>query len=171
MVRWMRWHFPPDTGFEIWALVVWSRARYLSVKEVPHNIDSLRVSWEETFCFEGQNGVRTSDLRLSKQAALTTASGPSPQLWSRFINHGIGSWGADSSAMSHDVVTWCGHMTASVLSGVRGQGPMSVSRVARRGGWRQIGQIWWLVVSARWGACRQCGAIKYHNFGFNKDNH
>ena len=33
MVRWMRWHCPPDTGFEIWALAVWGRARYFSVTE------------------------------------------------------------------------------------------------------------------------------------------
>ena len=31
MVRWIRWHCPPDTGFEIRAPVVWDRARYLSV--------------------------------------------------------------------------------------------------------------------------------------------
>ena len=29
----------------------WCRARYLSVTEVPHNIESLRVHEEETFCF------------------------------------------------------------------------------------------------------------------------
>ena len=37
MVRWLRWHCPPDTGFEIRALAVWGRARYLSVTEAPHN--------------------------------------------------------------------------------------------------------------------------------------
>ena len=79
MGRWMRWYCPPDTGFEIWALIVWSRARYLSVTEAPHNIESSRVSGKETFCFlklEGQCGVRARDLRLPKQAALTTAPGP-----------------------------------------------------------------------------------------------
>ena len=39
MVRWLRWHCPPDTGFEIRALAVWGRARYLSVTEAPHNTD------------------------------------------------------------------------------------------------------------------------------------
>ena len=39
MVRWLRWHSPPDTGFEIRALAVWGRARYLSVTEAPHNTD------------------------------------------------------------------------------------------------------------------------------------
>ena len=33
MVRWLRWHCPPDTGFEIRALAVWGRARYFSVTE------------------------------------------------------------------------------------------------------------------------------------------
>ena len=51
MVRWMRWHCPPNTRFKIRALAAWGRARYLSVTEVPHNIESLRVSGEETFCF------------------------------------------------------------------------------------------------------------------------
>ena len=48
---WMRWHCPPDTGFEIRVMVVWGRARYLSVTEAPHNTEYLRVSGKETFCF------------------------------------------------------------------------------------------------------------------------
>ena len=40
MVRWLRWHCPPDTGFEIRALAVWGRARYLSVTEAPRTPDS-----------------------------------------------------------------------------------------------------------------------------------
>ena len=46
----MRWHRPPDTGFEIRALAVSDRARYLSVTEASHNIESVRMSREETFC-------------------------------------------------------------------------------------------------------------------------
>ena len=45
------------------------RARYLSVTETPHNIESLRVSWKEHFVslqLGGQSGVRN-------QAASTTA--------------------------------------------------------------------------------------------------
>ena len=49
MVRWMRWHCPPDTRFEIRALAIWGRARYLSITEASHNIEYLRVSGEETF--------------------------------------------------------------------------------------------------------------------------
>ena len=51
MVRWIRWHFPWDTGFEIRTMAVWGRARYFSVTEAPHNNEYLRVSREETFCF------------------------------------------------------------------------------------------------------------------------
>ena len=38
------------TGFEIRALAVWDRARYLSVTEAPYNIASLWVNGKETFC-------------------------------------------------------------------------------------------------------------------------
>ena len=53
-------------------------ARYLSVTEAPHNIESLRVSRKEalSLLLERQSGVRTRDLRLVKQAALTNAPGP-----------------------------------------------------------------------------------------------
>ena len=47
----MRWHCPPDREFEIRVLTVWGRARYLSVTDAPHNIESLRINREETFCF------------------------------------------------------------------------------------------------------------------------
>ena len=53
MVIWMRWHCPADTGFEIRAMVVPAQARYLSVKEAPHTIESLRVSVEEIYFFFG----------------------------------------------------------------------------------------------------------------------
>ena len=36
MVRWVGWHCPPDTRFEMQTLEVWDRARYLSVTEAPH---------------------------------------------------------------------------------------------------------------------------------------
>ena len=61
MVRWMRWYCPPDTIFEIRALAVRGRARYLSVTEAPHNIESLRVRGEETFVSlkpERQSGIQ-----------------------------------------------------------------------------------------------------------------
>ena len=51
MVRWLRWHCPPDTGFEVRALAVWGRARYLSVTEAPHNIDFHTWMGKKHFCF------------------------------------------------------------------------------------------------------------------------
>ena len=38
-------------GFEIQAMAVWARVRYLSATEAPHNIKSLQVSGKETCCF------------------------------------------------------------------------------------------------------------------------
>ena len=51
MVRCLRWHCPPDTGFEIRALAVWGRARYLSVTEAPHNTDFHTWMGKKHFCF------------------------------------------------------------------------------------------------------------------------
>ena len=50
-----------DTGFEIRALAVWGRARYLSVTEAPHNTKLSHVDGEETFCFfqTAETGNRT----------------------------------------------------------------------------------------------------------------
>ena len=78
----MRWHCPQETGFEICAVAVCGRARYLSVTNVPYNIESLQVSGEKHFVslkLEGQSAVRTRDLRPSKQADFTTAPGPPPR--------------------------------------------------------------------------------------------
>ena len=50
MVIWIRWHFPPDTGFEILALAVWGRARYLSVTEAPHNTEIYTWMGKKHFC-------------------------------------------------------------------------------------------------------------------------
>ena len=51
LLRMMRWHCPPDTGFEIRALAVWGRARYLSVTEAPHNTEFYTWMGEKHFCF------------------------------------------------------------------------------------------------------------------------
>ena len=42
LLRIVRWHCIPDTQFEIRALGVWGRARYLLVTEAPHDIESIR---------------------------------------------------------------------------------------------------------------------------------
>ena len=61
MVRCLRWHCPPDTGFEIRALAVWGRARYLSVTEAPHNTDFHTWMGKKHFCFfqTAETGNRT----------------------------------------------------------------------------------------------------------------
>ena len=77
MVRWMRWHCPPDTGFEICTLAVWGRARYLSGTDSPHYTESLRVSGGKHFVplkQEFRSRGRARDLRLSKQTALGVLS-------------------------------------------------------------------------------------------------
>ena len=66
-------------------MAVWGRTRCLLITEAPHKIEYIYV-WAEKKHFaslkvEGQSGIRTRDLRLSKQAALTTAPWPSP--WQR----------------------------------------------------------------------------------------
>ena len=42
---------PSRKKLEIQALAVLGRARYRSVREASHNIESVRVSYEKTFCF------------------------------------------------------------------------------------------------------------------------
>ena len=61
MVRWLRWHCPPDTGFEIRALAVCGRARYLSITEAPHNTDFHTWMGKKHFCFfeTAETGNRT----------------------------------------------------------------------------------------------------------------
>ena len=51
MVRWVGWHCPPDTEFEIQTLEVWGRARYLSVTEALHNTEFYAWMGKKHFCF------------------------------------------------------------------------------------------------------------------------
>ena len=79
MVRWMRWHSPPDTGFETRALAVRGRARYLSVTEVLHNTEFH--TWKEKKHFVSLKpptpGTEPRTLAW-KAAVLTTTLGPPP---------------------------------------------------------------------------------------------
>ena len=67
----MRWHCPPDTGFEIRALVVWGRARYLSVTEAPHNTDFYTWMGKKHFCFfqTAETGNRTPNSSVKGSGA------------------------------------------------------------------------------------------------------
>ena len=71
VVRWLRWHCPPDTGFEIRALAVWGRARYLSVTEVPHNTDFHTWIGKKQFCFfqTAETGNRTPNSGVKNSGA------------------------------------------------------------------------------------------------------
>ena len=78
MVRWLRWHCPPDTGFEIRALAVWGRTRYLCVTEATHNTRrwgrNIFVSFKPP-----RPGTEPRTLAW-KAAVLTTTLGPPPSL-------------------------------------------------------------------------------------------
>ena len=80
MVRWLRWHYPPDTGFEIRALAVWGRVRYLLVTEAPHNTDfHTWMGKKQYFFFQtAETGNRTPNSAW-KAAVLTTTLGPPTQ--------------------------------------------------------------------------------------------
>ena len=80
MVRWLRWHCPPDTGFEIRALAVWGRARYLSVTEAPHNTDFHTWMGEKHFFVSFKPPRPGTEPRTLawKAAVLTTTLGPPP---------------------------------------------------------------------------------------------
>ena len=71
MVRWLRWHCPPDTGFEIRALAVWGRARYLSVTEAPHNTEFHTWMGKKHFCFfqTAETGNRTPNFGVKGSGA------------------------------------------------------------------------------------------------------
>ena len=79
MVRWLRWHCPPDTGFEIRTLAVWGRARYLSVTEAPHNTNFHTWMGKKHFVFFKPPRPGTEPRTLAwKAAVLTTTLGPPP---------------------------------------------------------------------------------------------
>ena len=80
MVRWLRWHCPPDTGFEIRALSVWGRARYLSVTEAPHNTNFHTWMGKKQFCFfqTAETGNRTPDSGVKGSGANHYPRAPAP---------------------------------------------------------------------------------------------
>ena len=64
MVRWLRWHCPPDTGFEMRALTIWGRARYLPVKEAPQILNLYE--WAEKKHFVSLKRKRQSGGRAQQ---------------------------------------------------------------------------------------------------------
>ena len=87
MVRWLKWR-PPDAGFEIRALAVWGRARYLSVTEAPHNTDFYTWMGKKHFLFLSNppgSGTELGTLEGWKVAVLTTTLGPRPLFQGRIL--------------------------------------------------------------------------------------
>ena len=89
MVRWLRWHCPPDTGFEIRALAVWGRARYLSVTEAPHNTNFHTWMGKKQFCFfqTAETGNRTPDSGVKGSCANHYPRAPAQFTRRHYINH------------------------------------------------------------------------------------
>ena len=83
MVRWLRWHCPPDTGFEIRALAVWGRARYLSVTEAPRNTDFHTWMGKKHFCFfqTAESGNRTPNSGVKGSGANHYPRAPALLQW------------------------------------------------------------------------------------------
>ena len=79
MVRWLRWHCPPDRGFEIRALAIWGRERYIGHGSSPQYWFS-HVDGEETFFVSFKPlrpGIEPRTL-VWKAAVLTITLGPPP---------------------------------------------------------------------------------------------
>ena len=80
MVRWLRWHCPTDTGFEIRVMAVWGRARYLSVTEAPHNTDFHTWMGKKHFCFFQTAGNRTPNSGVKGSGANHYPRAPAPDV-------------------------------------------------------------------------------------------
>ena len=63
MVRWIRWHCPPDTGYEIGALAVWGWRRYVSVTLL-NLYERAEKKHFVSLKLECKSGVRARDLRF-----------------------------------------------------------------------------------------------------------
>ena len=88
MVKWLRWHCPPDTGFEIRALAVWGRVRYLSVTEAPHNTDFHTWMRKNCFCFfqTAETGNRTPNSGVKGSGANHYPRAPAQKVVGRSKN-------------------------------------------------------------------------------------
>ena len=67
----MRWHCPPDTGFEIPTLEVSGRESYLSATEAPHNTEFYEWIGKKHFSFfqTTETGKRTSNSSVKRSGA------------------------------------------------------------------------------------------------------
>ena len=86
MVRWLRWHCPPDTGIDTRALAVWGRARYLSVTEALHNTFTRGWGRNIFVSFKPPRPGTEPRTLAWKAAVLTTTLGPPPAMcWRKWI--------------------------------------------------------------------------------------
>ena len=69
------------SGFEIRALAVWGRARYLSVTEAPHNTNFYTWMGKKQFCFfqTAETGNRTPDSGVKGSGANHYPRAPAPK--------------------------------------------------------------------------------------------
>ena len=97
MVRWLRWHCPPDTGLEIRALAVWGRVRYLSVTEAPHNTDFHTWMGKKHFRFfqTAETGNRTPNSGVKGSGANHYPRAPDNTLLWHITLHYLSSTDAD----------------------------------------------------------------------------
>ena len=81
MVRWLRWHCPPDTGFEIQALAVWGRARYSRSQRLPTILTFTRGCGKNIFSFfrTAETGNRTPDSGVKGSGANHYPRAPAPE--------------------------------------------------------------------------------------------
>ena len=88
VLRMVRWHCPPDTGFEIQTLAVWGQARHLSVTEAPHNTSG----WGRNI-FVSFKPPRPGNEPRERQRCTTTLGLP-PMMRVRFTGRYRVLWGA-----------------------------------------------------------------------------
>ena len=84
---------PPDTGYEIRALAVWGRARYLSVTEAPHNTDFHTWMGKKHFCFfqTAEAGNRTPSSGVKGSGANHYPRAPA-QLCDTLVSDNVSWW-------------------------------------------------------------------------------
>ena len=108
----VRWHFPPDTGFEIQTLEVWGRARYLSVTEAPHN--TKFYEWMGNVSFKLPRPGNEPRILAWKQRCKPPPEGPRRLVTYLFYEHSPG--GSDNSAAIHWCKSWLDfRMTCQVI--------------------------------------------------------
>ena len=104
MVRWLRWHCPPDTGSKIRALAVWGRTRYLSVTEAPHNTDFHTWMGKKHFCFfqTAATGNRTPNSGVKGSGA-----NHHPRAPAHFLTVKLFNWNFHPLELVHSSSVFC----------------------------------------------------------------